>query len=168
VQSARHQRDLAAARDLYEQGRFLDAVSTLRVAARDEPDNLFLLNELARALFRVDSLKPQSRTTYVRLVSLLDAAAPGSSGAVVVDLWFVDAYWKLALLDLDAEDYRDALLQLTKVTLAPHSNANFEEQLYGYLAETFYHLGDRQGARWFADRTLRLNPRNQYVLPFRE
>ena len=168
VQSARHQGNLTAARDLYSQGRFLDAVGKLRLAVRDEPENPFLLSELGRALFRIDSLKPESRATYVRLVSLLDAAASAPPGAVVVDLWFVDAYWKLALLDLDAEDYRGALLQLAKVTLAPHPNTDFEEQLFGYLAETFYHLGDRQAARWFADRTLRLNSRNQYVLPFRD
>jgi tetratricopeptide (TPR) repeat protein len=167
VQSPRHQNELLAARRLYSQGRFLEAADVVKTTFNDEPDNPFLLNEYARALFRVDSLRPQSRQAYQNLVALLtDRQSPPANG-LVIDLWFVDAYWKLAMLYLDSGEYSRALIELAKVVLAPQPDPRLREQVYAYLAEAYFLQGDHPAAQWFVDRTLEIDPANEYVLRFR-
>jgi tetratricopeptide (TPR) repeat protein len=168
VQSERHQAELLGAREMYEQARFVEAARSLEPALRDEPDNRFLLNERGRALFRVDDQRPESRRTYERLVRLIDAEPELPAGGLVVDLWFLDAYWKLGMLYLDVEDYRGALEQFAKVALATTPDDAIQEQLYSYLAETFYYLHDRDAADYYARRALARNPRNTYVVPYRK
>lgn len=167
IQSERHQAELQTAQGLYVRGRFLDAALLLEPAVRDEPDNPFLLEVRARALFRVDSLRPASRETYRHLVAVLNRRVAQAPEDVVVDLWFVDAYWKLALLCLDSEDYQGALGGLVKVAMvSPSQYPAAREQLYAYFAETFFHLGQRDAANYYVRRTLEQNPRNTYVLEF--
>jgi tetratricopeptide (TPR) repeat protein len=167
VQSPGHQHLLLAARRLYDQGRFLEAAQAIRPALRDEADNPFVLNEYARALFRVDSLRLESGRVYERLGEILTKQQSPPPGTLVVDMWFIDAHWKLALLYLDIEEYGKALIELTKVALSRPSSREAREQLYSYLAEAFYFLGDKTAAQWFVEKTLQLNPRNEYVLAFR-
>ena len=167
VQSAANQHLLAAARQLYDQERFEEAASVVQPAFITEPDNPFILNEYARALFRVDSLKPQSRRVYVELVELLTAGQSHAPNTLVVDLWFIDAYWKLAMLYLDVEEYARALNELLKVKVAGSSDPTFDEQVYAYFAEAYYFLGDQTAAEEFVRKTLELNPDNEYVLQFR-
>jgi tetratricopeptide (TPR) repeat protein len=166
-QSPRHQGLLVLARELYGQGRFVEAIRTIRPAVLDEPDNPFVLNEYARALFQVDSLRPAARQQYERLEALLVKVQTPDSNTVVIDMWFPDVYWKLGMLYLDVGNYKSAYLELAKVALTNPSSSILREQLYGYLAEAAFYLGEQQTADWFISKTLELNPANQYVLQFR-
>lgn len=166
VQSPRHQTELLAARRFYDQGSFAEAAHVVEGPLRDESDNSFLLNEYARALFRIDSLRPQSRTAYERLVTILTQRQSPPPNGLVVDLWFVDAYWKLGMLYLDTGQYRDALIQFATVALAPQPDSRIVAQLRAYLAETYFYLGEKSAAQWYVDRTLELDPANKYVLRF--
>jgi tetratricopeptide (TPR) repeat protein len=167
VQSVRHQNRLLSARRLYAQGRFNEAAELIKPTLSDEPENPFLLNELGRALFRVDSLRSYSRRVYQHLVELLSTRQAPPPNGLVIDMWFVDAYWKLGMLDLDAEAYDSAARHLTINLLASPADPAVQEQLYAYLAEAYFSLGDGAAADWFAQRTLSINPSNQYVLRFR-
>ncbi len=166
LQSPRHQNLLVLARERYSQARFLEAVGAIQPALGDEPDNPFVLNEYARALFQIDSLRPVARQQYQRLEAILVGGETPES-TVVIDMWFPDAYWKLGMLYLDAGNYSGAYLELAKVALTNPSSPVIREQLYAYLAEAAFHLGEQPTADWFIDKTLELDPANQYVLRFR-
>ncbi len=167
VTSERHQDLLRVARQSYDQGRYLDAVQPLRQALADEPDNPFFLNEYARTLFRIDSLRPASGRAYEQLVKILTDRQSPPPNALVVDMWFIDAYWKLGLLYLDVGEYAKAFVEFAKVSVARPSDAVMLEQLYGYLAEACFHLSEHAATDWFISKTLEINPQNRYVLQFR-
>lgn len=167
VQSVKHQELLNTARRLYDRRRFEAAADTLRPALREEPDNPFILNEFARALFQVDSRRPESARVYQQLIPLLTTQAAPPPNAIVTDLWFTDAHWKLAMLYMDIGAYGAALAELVKVALAGNPDPRAREQLYAYLAETFFFLRDMKAAEWYVQETLQLNRRNRYVLQFR-
>lgn len=165
VRSTGYQAEYEQAQDLYAQGRYFEAATMLRAPVAAEPDNWFLLMALGNALFRVDSLRPESKRVLTRLVSLIDATEQDTT-ALVIDLWFVDAYWKLGMLFLDDGNYGAALGQLIKVVIAPQPDPRHRAAVYAYVAEAFFHLGERADAQYYVDRTLELDPGNTYVLQF--
>ena len=167
IQSECHQDLLEAARQLYARGQYLQAALIVRPAVVSEPENPFVLNEYARALFRVDSLRMESGRTYERLTTLLNRPFSSDPSALVVDFWFRDAHWKLAMLYLDIEDYSKAFIELVKVHLTRPTEPEAREQLNAYFAEAAFHMGDQAGADWFVRKTLAINPKNEYVLQFR-
>jgi tetratricopeptide (TPR) repeat protein len=167
-QSPRHQDLILLARQLYAQGRFLEAIRAIEPAITAEPENPFVLNEYARALFQVDSLRSAARLQYERLETLLVKPWAPESNTVVIDMWFTDTYWKLGMLYLDVENYQGAYLELAKVALTNPPSPILREQVFGYLAEAAFHLGQQPTADWFINKTLELNPANRYVLQFRK
>ncbi|MSR07718.1 MAG: hypothetical protein EXR93_11735 [Gemmatimonadetes bacterium] len=166
-QSAQYQGLLTIARQLYAQGQFTDALDVLEPAVAGEPDNPFILNEYARGLFQVDSLRSGSRQYYEQLDVVLTRLQNPGSRDIVLDMWFAEAYWKLGLLYLDAKDYPRAYLQFARVALSNLGEPELREQMYGYLAEAAFSLKQQPSADWFIRKTLELNPDNQYVLKFR-
>jgi tetratricopeptide (TPR) repeat protein len=99
------------ARELYARKKYQEAAALLRPALQDEPDNWFLLNELARTLFWIDEARPESFRLYTRLVDLQESKAgvKGRQDVVLIDVWFPEAYWKLGCLYLDHREYDKAV-----------------------------------------------------------
>jgi hypothetical protein len=73
VQSARHQNEIDTSRQLYDEEKYIEAAKAVQAALKDEPENEFLLECYARALYRTDTYRPTSYEFYRRLISLLDS-----------------------------------------------------------------------------------------------
>ena len=160
---------LDSARIAYERATYELSAALGKVVLSDSNPNPFLLDAYARALFRVDSLRGESKLAYQRLVAILDGQLPTEEGAVVVDPYFAEAYGKLGALHLDDGDYHAAAFELTRSVVAARSSGappDFLVHQFSYLTEAFVERGDSAVARWFAQQTLLLDPANQYVLPY--
>jgi hypothetical protein len=161
---------LDSARTAYDAGDFGAAVVAADSGLARDPGNPVLLDARARALFRLPDGGPESLQTYARLMAVLDAQTQDPD-LVVVDPHFAEAYGKLGSLHLDAERYGDAAHALTRAELAARALGaapGFRAVQLAHLVEAHVELGDADVARFFAAETLRLDPGNQYVLPYLE
>ena len=168
--SERHHDTLMRAERLYSSRRYEEAVNVLAPAYRDEPDNPFVLESYARALFRAER-RPEAFPVYKRLIAILDehGKPKGDSDipTIVIDAWFYDAYWKKGLIHLDRGEWEEAAFDITRA-YAGMTEPAIVDQALQYLTEAFFNLGAREIARYYADETLRHNPGNTYVLPYLE
>jgi tetratricopeptide (TPR) repeat protein len=163
--SERHDETLKQASSLYDQRRYAEAAALLEPASSDEPDNAFVLNAYARALFWIDGRRDRSFEVYRRLIALLDREGGTGDSVVSVDLWFSEAYWKIASLYLDRRDYKGAAFELSRFLVTnPSRESRVLRQVFDYLVEAYAHLGDTELARFWAARALRLDPTDGYVL----
>jgi tetratricopeptide (TPR) repeat protein len=166
VRSVRFGMKLIASEDAYEAGQYAAAAKVLAEAARAEPDNPFITYQLARALYRLED-REHAYPLYVKLVKQLDNAIPAPDSVLAVDAWFVEAYWKLATLYLDREEWPGAIRSIAQFMAAAnpqdYENTLLHEQMLGYLTESFYHLHDYKMCRFYYAETLRRFPKNQYV-----
>jgi hypothetical protein len=87
---------------------------------------------------------------------------------IYVNLWFIEAYWKIGTLYLDKEDYLRGAYEITRFLLCGvgKDDAIINEQAMGYLTEAYTFLKKYDLARYCADKTLKINPKNKYVLYF--
>ncbi|RAK66735.1 hypothetical protein DLM85_10990 [Hymenobacter edaphi] len=170
VRSARYGLAIIDSEQAYETGDFPRAAKLLETAALHEPDNPFITYQLARALYKTDATKPRAYTLYQRLITQLDAAVPATDSAVAVDVHFVEAYWKLGTLHMDNEQWPEAILSISRFLLGAQTldylDATIREQALGYLTECFFAIHDAEKCRYFGQRVLKLNPKNQYVRPY--
>ncbi|RTQ53245.1 hypothetical protein EJV47_00450 [Hymenobacter gummosus] len=170
VRSVRYGLAIIDSEQAYEAGQFQRAAELLEEAARHEPTNPFITYQLARALYKTDATKPRAYTLYRRLVTQLDAAAPATDSTVVVDLGFVEAYWKLGTLYMDNEQWPDAIVSISRFLMGAQTldylHPALHEQALGYLTECFYQVQDAEKCRYFGQRVLKLYPRNEYVRPY--
>jgi hypothetical protein len=149
--------------------RYLDAYRLLLSVADEEKDNLFFLELLGKTAFWMqgEEYHEISYRTYARLIRLIEDGHD-TSVAVVIDLWFIDAYLKMGILCLDFREYERAALELSKVL---NHATNIEPQtldlLYSYLAESYYFLQNAELNRYFCGIAKAHNPRNTYVDEFR-
>ena len=169
--STKHDDIIRRAEGLYSQKRFREAAGILYPAFLDEPDNLFLLNELARTLYRIEDSRSESFHLYKKLVSTLDSCIKNEEEVVYVDLWFWEAYWKIGSLYLGRKEYDKGAFEITRGMLGmliedPDQPA-FEQALF-YLCETFFLLENYDFARYFGCKALEINPKNTYVLDLLE
>src|SRR6266576_1031770 len=136
------------------------------VPSRDPLLTVFAGRQLIYAHLRptVPSGATVTPTTRIGVIDTFPTVQSPPPNGLVVDLWFVDAYWKLGMLYLDTGQYRDALIQFATVALAPQPDSRIVAQLRAYLAETYFYLGEKSAAQWYVDRTLELDPANKYVL----
>jgi tetratricopeptide (TPR) repeat protein len=140
----------------------------LRPALQDEPENWFLLNELARTLFWIKEGKYESFILYKRLIDLQDSKArtKGRRDVVLIDMRFPEAYWKIGCLYLDRREYDQAAYEISRALLfLPRSGPLYEPAL-SYLCEAYYHLGNYTFAKYLGNRVLEFNPGNKFVLEF--
>lgn len=154
----------------YEAGAFRAAAEAADSGLTRAPNNPQLLNAAARARFRVPNARGRSLTEYERLMAVLDEQRP-EPDLVVVDPHFAEAYGKLGALYLDAGRYAEAARVLTRADLAARAlgaPVEFRVQQLSHLVEAYTELGEADVARRLAAETLRLDPRNQYVLPYLE
>lgn len=83
---------------------------------------------------------------------------------------FLEAYFKLATLQLDAKQWAAALYNLSRTASALETlhelqadNAGLREQILQHQTECFANLHNVELCRYFVQRTLRFFPKNQYV-----
>jgi len=103
---------------------------------------------------------------------LLGEKAEGKA-ELVLDVWFPEAYWKIGTLHLDRREYRQGAFEICRfLAIEKHLPSRHHEReslhLYAqapqYLTEARFHLKEFRSARYYADRTLELDPENRYAL----
>lgn len=174
VQSAgSHPIEVAESERAYGDGRFTDAVNSVAQAAALIPPDPTVLNCYARALYRQENARDQSYPAYQRLVALLDRYGQEGRETVSVYIPFLEAYFKLATLQLDKAEWAAASYNLSRTAAALQStpeaaseNLLLREQILQYQTECFAHMHENQLCRYFGERTLKYYPANRYVLQY--
>lgn len=161
---------LNISKSLYAQGHFLIAYQTLEKARSSEPNNPFILNESARAAYMVDSLKTTSLKLYKELITILDeeGAEETDGESIYINIWFTEAYWKIGTLYMDVDNFSDATYEIQRalVSLYNRGSPQIFEQIYSFLAKSYYKLDKDYEAQCFAKEALRINPDNEFVKPY--
>lgn len=171
IRSARFERELRQSEVLYEDSRYDEAAAAVQQAVGSEASDPFILEAYARALYWVPGRREDSFSAYRRLVQTLDhVGASVNPDYVFVDLWFGEAYWKLAALYLDHGSYRPAICEIARTfyTHRMDQQAAVSEQALGYLAEAYFRLGNTDRAAFFAREAIRRNPGNTSVTRYLE
>lgn len=166
--SEKHHETIMKARKLYARQQYWEAAALLRPALQDEPGNLFIMEDLARTLFRIEAERPESFRLYKQLVDRLDTqlGEKDRPGVISLDAWFREAYWKLGCLYLDRREYEKAVFEISRaLMLIPRTGPHYEQAL-SYLCEAYYHLGNYRFAQYLGHRVLEINPNNKYVLEY--
>lgn len=173
VPASPHPVEVAESERAYDDGKYADAASLVVEAASLEPADPTVLYYYARALYRGPGTREQSYPVYKRLLTLLDAYGRESPQAVAVYLVFWEAYFKVATLQLDRQQWATASYNLSRAAAALESmqkvrdnNPGVREQILQYQTECFSHLRQPAACRYFGRRTLRFFPQNRYVLPY--
>jgi tetratricopeptide (TPR) repeat protein len=167
--SDRHDDTIKRAEEFYSENKFDEAAQLLYSALQDEPENLFILNELAHTLFWIKEKRTESFDLYKKLISLLDALSEDKHNSIRIDMWFSEAYWKLGCLYLDRKEYEKAIFEITRgmfgmMAINPIQPAY--ENALSYLCEAYYFLGNYSFSKYFACKALEINPKNEYVMWF--
>lgn len=161
----------------YAERKFNEAVTILEPAIKTEKNNPFLLNFYAKSLYAANKRK-ESFKAYLNLISLIDAEetlnSDGSHNLVIIDTWFLEAYWKISTLYLEAQDYEKSIYynrkMLDVITLGnTYYNPNmitYNISALSYLAEAYYFLKNKEANHFYVCETLKLDKNNKDVLQF--
>jgi len=155
--------------ELYDEGKYEEAAKLMEPAYADEPDNRFVLENYARALYRFDRKK--SFIVYQQLLDVINSGMASYPEKVdyVIDYWFLESYWKIATLYLDSNRYQSAKIEMLKVYYSGiMRDTETLDQLYSYLTEAYYNTFDYRSARFWYYMTMENNPNNTYVQQFRD
>lgn len=165
-----HPIEVAESERAYADGRLADAVAAVAEVSKLEPADPTVLYCYARALYRGEDTRALSYPVYQRLIALLNAYGRENAHTVTVYLPFMEAYFKLATLQLDAGQWAAASYNLSRAAAALQTmhevaaqNAPLREQILQYQTECFANLHDSKLCYYFGQRTLRFFPKNQYV-----
>jgi hypothetical protein len=113
-----HPIEVAESERAYADGRLADAVAAVAEVAKLEPADPTVLCCYARALYRDNNTREQSYPVYQRLIGLLDVYGRENANTVTVYLPFIEAYFKLATLQLDAQQWAAASYNLSRAAAA--------------------------------------------------
>ena len=164
VLSDHHQAALVEAEALYGKQDYVAAQAVLDPAYRDEPTNPFVLEAYGRALYR-QGARERAFPIYRRLVDLLDAEwRTDAATAVTVDVWFVDAYWKVGTLHMDRAEWERAAFEISRALAGGFMWERLAvDQALSYLTKAYAEMDRRDVAKYYAERALERNPRNTFV-----
>jgi hypothetical protein len=164
VFSNRYQAALVNAENLYASHDYAGAKAVLEPAYRNEPTNPFVLEAYGRALYRNKEREP-AFVVYRQLVDLLDTEWATDAGrAVTIDLWFVDAYWKLGTLHMDRSEWDRAAFEICRALAGGYMWERLAvDQALSYLAKAYAEMDRRDVSKYYAERALERNPRNTFV-----
>ncbi|OGS27624.1 MAG: hypothetical protein A2297_02650 [Elusimicrobia bacterium RIFOXYB2_FULL_48_7] len=164
VMSKQYDENIQKSKKEYENENFEWAANALSEAYKKEPDNPFIQYYYARALYRTQNGRIKSFDIYRKLIEKIDNENQ-EEGILVIDEWFIEAYWKLATIYLDYEKWDEAIYEMTRFYLGSGgmTSSALEEQLLSYLTEAYYSKGDYQLSQYYAKKTLNKNPANRYV-----
>ena len=144
---------------------FIKAAQVLKKAVRKEPDNPFILNEYARALYWIHGKKNESYMVYQNLIGRLDVLHNNSDTLIAIDIWFREAYWKLGVLHMDYGYWDNAFYEINRfmMSIQGENGTEIYDLALSYLTECAFELGDIELCKHFASRALFYNPNNEYV-----
>jgi tetratricopeptide (TPR) repeat protein len=167
--SEKYHQEIIRSRELYSEGNYVEAVNLLTLIVKEEPYNLFALNDLARTLYRINDRK-SSLDVYNRLIGIMDNQGNDAGGGVVVpiDAWFPEAYWKYGTLLMDHGYWDLAAYNISRFLMYESMVRTGQpvllfEQALSYLTEAFFNMKKYDIAKYYAQETLKLNPDNGYV-----
>lgn len=169
----------------YAAGQYDKAAKAYIELYQLDKTNKFVINGLARTYYKMPNFRGHSIRAYLDLMRLIDETSPNAksnanlpanrpqeiSKSMVIDPWFIEAYWKLGTLHLDYEEYEKAIIQMSKIyffefnktkDIVP-SDRNMALQLFSYLAEAYYRLDHREANQYFYCRAKEIDPKNSYV-----
>lgn len=168
-----HSIEVAEAERAYTDGKYAEAAALVADAAKLTPADPNVLYCYARALYRNPDTRELSYPIYQRLIALLDNYGREDARTVTIYLPFLEAYFKLATLQLDAQQWAAASYNLSRTAAALQTmpdaatgNAPLREQILQYQTECFANLRRPELCRYFGQRTLRFFPANRYVSPY--
>src|SRR6266566_5271577 len=123
---------------------------TLRFA--DGPDDVHRRQRERERAFEV----------YRTLVDLLDAEwSTDAAKAVTIDLWFVDAYWKVGTLHIDRAEWERAAFEISRALAGGFMWEPLAvDQALSYLMRAYDQMDRHDVARYYAERALEQNPKN--------
>ena len=158
----------------YDSDNFAAAAQHLEALASQPAVAPAILNQYARSLYRVEGGKARSYAAYQQLIALLDEYGGGEDDATcVLYLPFQEAYYKLATLQMDSEQWVAAAYNISRTLMVfqalpriKEANAALYEQALQYQTECFANLSETALCRHFGQRTVKLFPQNQYVGPY--
>ncbi|MBM9590150.1 hypothetical protein JWG41_06820 [Leptospira sp. 201903075] len=177
IVSKTFERQYRKAEQLYAEKKFNEAASVLEPTIQVEKNNPFLWNLYARALYAANR-KKESLPAYQTLLSIIDAGESfnedGSPDLVVLDSWFLEAYWKISTLYLDNEDFAKSIFYNRKMLdIVTFANTYYDpdKMLYNvsalsYLAEAYYFLKNKEANQYYVCETLKIDRENKYVFQF--
>jgi tetratricopeptide (TPR) repeat protein len=160
----------------FEAGNYQKVIDWIAVVFEEEKQNPFFLYLAGRAYYQFERSRNYSFLYLKWLEDILEkrgyritaGRAPmrvmaATDDSVVIDAWFPDLYWYLALHYLERGRWQEALGYLARaVPVVPAQSRRFEAVL-GRYAEAHLRLGNREQYRYFREATLRLYPENRYV-----
>lgn len=165
VYSKKYHNRILESETLYNKGEFIKAANTLEEAYKSEPTNLFVAEYYARALYKTDNTKCQSLEVYKKLIKQLNLEHNENQNELKIDMWHREAYWKLATLYLDIQDYESAIDLLIKfqLSISDFIGQPIYTQLLDYMTECTYYLNEWEISKKYAHNTLKYDPENSYV-----
>ncbi|MET4105420.1 hypothetical protein [Hymenobacter sp. UYP22] len=170
IRSVRYGLQLLKSEELYADGSYSEAATVLEEAFAKEPTNPFILNQLARSLYRTDKTKPRAYTLYQQLVQQLASVVPAHDSILTADAQFSEAYWKLGTLYMDNQQWPEALLSISQFLVATpeetYAGTPLHEQVLNYQTECLYELKEVTLCRQFGKQAMQLFPSNRYVQPY--
>ncbi|EOQ87910.1 hypothetical protein LEP1GSC202_0389 [Leptospira yanagawae serovar Saopaulo str. Sao Paulo = ATCC 700523] len=161
----------------YYERKYNEALNILIPALKEEKNNPFLLNAYARTLYTLGRRK-ESFDTYKLLISIIDkdetVLPDGSYENVVIDTYFLEAYWKISTIYLDYQDFKKSIYynrkMLDVITLGnTYYDPNTMDYNIGavtFLAEAYYFLNMKNENHFYACETFKLDRNNKYILKF--
>ncbi|MBL7105089.1 MAG: hypothetical protein ISS18_12235 [Bacteroidales bacterium] len=152
-------------KNFYSNQQFEKASKILERPSKIESMNPFILNEYARALYRIESKSDICYETYKKLIGIFDSTYHNSDTIIVIDIWFREAYWKLGTLHMDNNNWSDGFYEINRFlcSIQNEKGKPVYEQALSYLTECAYEMGERELCLHFANRVLFYNPENEYV-----
>ena len=181
--------------DLFQQGQelyakkdYAGAVKIFLQVYKLDAKNPFVINALSRTYYNMEGQGSRSINGYLELMSIIEAGYFDSEkysvtirlsknkpqAKLVIDPWFIEAYWKLGTLYLDYQEYEKSVFEMSKIYYYEfHAGIELREaeqqmakQLFGYLAEAHFHLKNKAANNYFICRTKEVDPQNTYVDAF--
>ena len=161
--SDRFDPEIKQSKEYYQFKEYPKAIEILKKALVEEPGNLFILNNYARASYWEN--KEESYKVYKRLVNMLDSIYEISENSIPVDLWFREAYWKLGTLYMDNSLFDQAYFEISRsmICMQDMKGEPIYCQALEYLTECAYMMKEDVLARYLANRTLFYDSGNVFV-----
>ncbi|MDR6563138.1 MULTISPECIES: hypothetical protein [unclassified Arcicella] len=186
VLSKKFDKTIKQSQVFYKRRDFVNAYKILEKAYKEEPNNLFVLENYAKALYKIDKLKAKSFEVYKSLIEKSDKINIGRDSLLIVkkegqlipqsndeilliDAWFPEAYWKLGTLYMDEMNWEKAMIEIGRfLHLCTDNNENKAvlEQAMAYLAECAFELHNEELTSLYVKKTLAINANNTYVKNF--
>lgn len=156
----------------YGAGDLTGAYHILLELLGKEPDNLFFLQQMAATTYRMGK-NEESLQLHLLLMERIKNLHPEIRGEIV-DLWFLDSYYRLGTLYLDKKDWDQAILNIRKIydfSSSPRHPGKEHarlllEQAAGFLTEATFHNKDRKANHYYYCQTLSLDRENTYIAPY--